>query len=86
MDKSAVIRARIEPRTKEEAENVLRDLGLSPTETIRLFYRQIGLRRGLPFSVTLPNALTRETLRKSRQGKGVTNFDSLDELIASWEQ
>lgn len=86
MNKSAVIHARIEPRTKQKAENVLRDLGLSPTEAIRLFYRQICLRSGLPFPVALPNALTRRTLRKSQEGKGVTHFDSLDEMFASWEK
>jgi DNA-damage-inducible protein J len=86
MEKSAVIHARIEPRTKQKAENVLRRLGLSPTEAIRLFYRQICLRSGLPFPVALPNALTRQTLTKSQQGKGVTRFDSLDEMFTSWEK
>ncbi len=85
MNKSAVIHARIEPGTKRKAESVLRHLGLNPTEAIRLFYRQIRLRSGLPFTVALPNALTRETLRKSRHGSGVTHFDSLDKMCASWE-
>ncbi len=82
MSKSAVVHARIEPGTKRKAEVVLRHLGLSPTEAIRLFYRQICLRSGLPFPVSLPNALTRETLQKSRQGEGVTRFDSLEKMAA----
>ena len=86
MSKSAVVHARIEPATKQKAENVLRHLGLSPTEAVRLFYRQICLRSGLPFQVALPNALTRETLRKSREGVGVTRFDSLDEMFDSWRE
>ena len=84
MNKSAVVHARVEPGTKQKAESVLRHLGLSPTEAIRLFYRQICLRSGLPFPVALPNALTTETLRKSRRGEGVTRFHSLDEMFASW--
>ena len=86
VSKSAVVHARIEPGTKQKAESVLRHLGLSPTEAIRLFYRQICLRSGLPFPVALPNALTRETLQKSRQGSGITRFDSLDEVFASWKE
>ena len=86
MSKSAVVHARIEPDTKRKAEGVLRNLGLSPTEAIRLFYRQICLRSGLPFPVALPNALTRETLQKSREGGGVTRFDSIEEMRAAWDE
>jgi len=86
MNKSAVVHARVEPRTKKKAEGVLRKLGMSPTEAIRLFYRQICLRSGLPFRVLIPNDVTRETLDKSAEGKGLTSFDSLDEMFESWEK
>jgi DNA-damage-inducible protein J len=84
--KTAVVHARIEPRTKSRAESVLHKLGLSPTEAIRIFYRQISLRGGLPFAVEIPNASTAETLKKSRRGEGVDEFDSLDEMFESWEK
>ncbi len=86
MHKTAIIHARIEPQTKRKAEGVLKHLGLSPTEAIRLFYRQICLRNGLPFPVLMPNALTRETLEKSQRGKEVVHFDSLDKMFASWRK
>jgi DNA-damage-inducible protein J len=86
MNKSAVVHARIEPQTKREAEAVLRRLGMTPTEAIRLFYTQLCLRRGLPFPVHIPNRLTRETLRKSSQGEDVESFRSLDEMFESWEK
>ena len=84
--KTAVVHARIEPRTKRSAEGILHKLGLSPTEAIRMFYRQITLRGGLPFAVAIPNALTAGTLQKSKQGKEVETFDNLDEMFASWEK
>ena len=86
MNKSAIVHARVEPQTKKEAEGVLRRLGLTPTEAIRLFYRQLCLRRGLPFPVLIPNALTRETLEKSRAGEDVETFASLEEMFERWEQ
>ena len=52
-----------------QAEGVLRMLRLSPTEAIRLFYRQICLRRGLPFPVLIPYELTAKTLKKVRKEK-----------------
>ncbi|PIX23383.1 MAG: type II toxin-antitoxin system antitoxin, RelB/DinJ family, partial [Deltaproteobacteria bacterium CG_4_8_14_3_um_filter_43_13] len=47
--KTSAVHARIEPQTKEKAEEILRSLGLTPTEAIRIFYKQISLRGGLPF-------------------------------------
>lgn len=78
MNKSAVIHARIEPETKNAAERILHKLGLKPTDAIRIFYRQISLRHGLPFSVEIPNELTRITLAKSRNGKDIERHNILE--------
>jgi len=86
MNKSAVVHARIESETKTAAENVLRGLGLSPTEAIRLFYYQICLRNGLPFPVHIPNELTRKVLAKSHRGEDVESFCSLEKMFESWER
>ncbi len=86
MNKSAVVHARIEPQTKKKAEGVLRKLGLSPTEAIRLFYRQICLCGGLPFPVLIPNELTAKTLEKSHRGEDVETFDTVEEMFESWEK
>jgi addiction module RelB/DinJ family antitoxin len=54
MAKTETIRARIDPQLKREAESILKALGLSPADAIRLFYRRVTLRRGLPFAVESP--------------------------------
>ena len=84
--KTAVIHARIEPQTKQQAEGVLQKLGLTPTEAIRIFYKQIALRGGLPFPVAIPNALTASTLEKSRRGEEVLESESLEALFEHWEE
>ena len=56
MAKTEMIRARVEPELKSQAEAVFSELGLSVTEAITLFYTQVTLHRGLPFSVRIPNA------------------------------
>lgn len=63
--KDTVIRARAPKKLKEKAEAIFEQLGLSPTDAINLFYKQVCLRKGLPFSVVIPTGLTEETLRKS---------------------
>jgi DNA-damage-inducible protein J len=84
--KTAVVHARIEPKTKQKAEGVLRKLGLTPTEAIRIFYRQISLRGGLPFSVVIPNKITASILEKSRRGEDIQEFESLEAMFKDWEK
>ena len=80
MAKTDTIRARVEPELKAEAESILKTLGLSPTEAIRLFYRQVTLRRGLPFSVRIPNAETQRAMRQALEGENLTEWPDLDTL------
>ena len=82
MSKTATVRTRIEPRLKREVEDILAELGLTASETVHLLYRQIKLRRGLPFEVRIPNALTARTLNASKSGRGVKRFGSKKELYA----
>jgi DNA-damage-inducible protein J len=64
MSKSKTIRARIEPELKHNSETVLAALGLSVTEALTLFYKQISLQHGLPFDVKIPNDVTIKTLKQ----------------------
>ena len=43
------ISIRIDRATKAAAEDVFHVLGLSATDAVRMFYRQVALQRGLPF-------------------------------------
>jgi DNA-damage-inducible protein J len=81
MAKAATVRARVEPALKEEAEEVLEELGLNPTAAITLYYQQIVKRHGIPFEVSLPNATTRRAMRAAERGR-VTRATSASDLFA----
>ena len=68
MSKTATIRARIQPELKDKAEYVFRRLGLSTTQAITLFYKQVELRGGLPFDVVIPNKTTCRTFANTDAG------------------
>ncbi|MCE7988637.1 MAG: type II toxin-antitoxin system RelB/DinJ family antitoxin [Caldilinea sp. CFX5] len=53
MQKVAAISARIDPQLKRSAETIFEKLGLTASQAISLFYRQVQLQRGLPFAVKL---------------------------------
>lgn len=55
MAKSANVNVRMVPEVKNEAESILKEIGLAPSAAIELFYRQIILKRGLPFPLELPH-------------------------------
>ncbi|MDD8049144.1 MAG: type II toxin-antitoxin system RelB/DinJ family antitoxin [Thomasclavelia sp.] len=52
--KSANLYARIEPEVKKQAEEILSVLGVSSSNAINMFYKQIILQQGLPFEVKIP--------------------------------
>ena len=83
MAKTETVRARVEPGLKHEAETVLRRLGLTATEAITLFYRQLTLRQGLPFDVKIPNAETLEAMQQARDREGLTEWPDADKLFSS---
>lgn len=62
MSKTATVRARIEPGLKKRAESLFRRLGLTTTEAITLFYRQVDIRKGIPFDIVIPTETTRKTM------------------------
>jgi DNA-damage-inducible protein J len=70
MAKTATINARIEPRVKAKAETVFAAIGLTASEAIGIFYRQVAFRKGLPFDVCVPNATTVAALEELERGGG----------------
>ena len=82
MAKTEMIRARVEPELKHEVEKVLAELGMSATEAITCFYKQVALQQGLPFEVKLPNAETVEALKQAEAGVGLIEYSTLEDLKA----
>ena len=51
--KNANVVAMVEPEIKERAEEILANLGMSASEAIGIFYRQVITCNGLPFQPTV---------------------------------
>jgi addiction module RelB/DinJ family antitoxin len=62
MRKTGYVTARIEPKLKAPAARVLANVGVSTTDAITMFFRQVVLRNGLPFEVRVPNAETKRAI------------------------
>ena len=86
MNRTATVRARVEPGLKADVEKLLHRLGVTTTEAITMFYSQIRLRQGLPFPVEVPNVTTQKTFEATDRGEDLNTFDSLDEMFEALDK
>ena len=78
--KTQMVHARIDPKLKRSAERVFTDLGISTTEAIRLFLKQVELHRGLPFPVSIPNKETVVAMQEANNAAALKRYRSFREL------
>ncbi len=76
-----MIRARIEPDLKKEVENIFSELGLTPTTAINMFYRQVKLLKGLPFTIKIPSEATIQTFNDTDEGKNIIHCKDAEDMF-----
>ena len=55
---SATIRCRITPEVKGQAEEILASIGMSTSDAMRLFLKQVVIRGEFPIELKVPNKKT----------------------------
>lgn len=81
MSKTKMITARVDPKLKRETEKILKDLGLTTTQAITLFFNQINLRKALPFAVAIPNTETAQAIEDALASVGLYEAENVDALF-----
>lgn len=93
MEKSySDLHVRLDTETKDKAEKILEELGLTPSGAVNIFYRQVIARDGLPFRVMrfqnpMPdeNMMTTEEinamLKQSEKDYEAGNYSTADEVF-----
>ena len=56
MEKSTTLNLRVNPTIKQQAEDVLKQLGVPMATAVDMFLRQITLTGSIPFDISLPRA------------------------------
>ena len=93
--RSANVNVRVEPDVKKRAEDILDKLGVSASAFINMTYRQVIMKRGIPFSVELPSGIeTLDTMtdeefdkimqtgiKKAKRGESVPYEEAFDRLM-----
>lgn len=81
MTANAVVRARIDERTKIEASKVLAAMGLTASDAFRMMMKRIASEKALPFSPLVPNAETIAAMEEHLHGP-LPRFNTIEELMA----
>ena len=81
MIKSAVVSARIDPELKTNAEYIFETLGLTTTQAITMFFKQVELNQGLPFEVRVPNEITMQALEDARVRENIESYNTISDLF-----
>jgi DNA-damage-inducible protein J len=68
MTGNAVVRARIDERTKKEAAAALKKIGLTVSDAFRLLLVRVAAEKALPFEPLNPNAETVAAMNAARRG------------------
>jgi DNA-damage-inducible protein J len=69
MTKSETFSTRIDPELKAVVENILSELGMTTSEAINIFFKQVALQKGLPFPVRIPRLTKSEIIAKIREAE-----------------
>ncbi len=54
--KTANVLARVEPEVKQQAEEIMSQLGIPVSVVINMLYKQIIMKKGIPFALSLSSA------------------------------
>lgn len=83
--KTTTVRARIEPKLKIEVESVLTELGLSISEAIELYMKQIKLTHGIPFNIRIPNKITTATFENTDKKENLNYYSNAEDMFKKLE-
>ena len=83
---NAKLQTQISMDLKTNAEAILKSLGMSINDAVRIFLSQVVIEGGLPFTPRLspymPNKETIEAIEEVEKGSHSRVFDSVDDLMA----
>lgn len=84
--RSAFVKVRIEPELKRKAESLFESMGISPSEAVRMFYKQVEITRTIPFPIKVPNKETEEAIKAASNGEGITECKSTEDMFEKLEK
>lgn len=82
MRKTEVYQVRLDSQEKKQAFAVFKQLGITPAQAVRLFFKQVVVTKSIPFSIENQNINTEQLLKiKKQRSSEQKNNDDHDEFF-----
>lgn len=91
MAKTGNLNIRIDPETKQKAEEIFKTWGITLSDAVSIFFNQAIMCEGLPFNMRRMG-YNAETLKAIVEAKEIKNdpmakrYSSTEELFAEWDK
>lgn len=80
-NRKKMLQGRMDDQLVDEAEKILKNLGLKRSTVLKIYHQQIDLNKGLPFEVKLPYEPNEETIAALKEDLSDSKaYSSSDEL------
>ncbi|PIS28182.1 MAG: type II toxin-antitoxin system antitoxin, RelB/DinJ family [Candidatus Marinimicrobia bacterium CG08_land_8_20_14_0_20_45_22] len=81
MNQNVSVNVRVTEKVKTDAESVLKELGLTMSDAVNIYLRQIALKRGIPFGIRIPNRKTVRAMEDVEKKRNLKSFDNVNSLM-----
>lgn len=84
MRKTEVYQVRLDSQEKKQAFAVFKQLGMTPAQAVRLFFKQVVLTKSIPFaienqSINIEQLLKLKKIKQEQIGSGTSSESELDD-------
>ena len=81
MRKTEVYQVRLDSQEKKQAYAVFKQLGISPAQAVRLFFKQVVLTKSIPFAIENQNINMEQLLKLRKSKANQTTEDSASNYL-----
>ena len=81
--KTETLHIRVPLEVKEESETLLNQMGMSTSEAVNIFLRQVILNGEIPFPIRakIPNGITKQAMYEAENGINVKKFTNAEDMF-----
>lgn len=82
MRKTEVYQVRLDSQEKKQAFAVFKQLGITPAQAVRLFFKQVVLTKSIPFSIENQSINLEQLIKLRKLKQGEAKVDASGHVIA----
>ena len=85
MAKTSLVTVKIDTSLKQAAESVFNDLGITVSQAVSMFYKQVQLQHAIPFAPEIPervpNQRTSSALKEAKHPETLKSYKTAEALF-----